>query len=73
MVWFETPSNPLLKVIDIEAICHIVKSHCPECIVVVDNTVPFTVIIFFVHFLVILYFLKTVIVIFIANNKNIYA
>ncbi|KAL3116965.1 hypothetical protein niasHT_002924 [Heterodera trifolii] len=38
MVWFETPSNPLLKVIDIEAVCRAVRSRSKECIVVVDNT-----------------------------------
>uniref|UniRef100_A0A914GZH3 cystathionine gamma-lyase n=1 Tax=Globodera rostochiensis TaxID=31243 RepID=A0A914GZH3_GLORO len=38
MVWFESPSNPLLKVIDIEAVSKLVKAHNPESIVVVDNT-----------------------------------
>uniref|UniRef100_A0A914HYX5 cystathionine gamma-lyase n=1 Tax=Globodera rostochiensis TaxID=31243 RepID=A0A914HYX5_GLORO len=38
MVWFESPSNPLLKVIDIEAVSKAVKAHNPESIVVVDNT-----------------------------------
>jgi cystathionine beta-lyase/cystathionine gamma-synthase len=35
MVWFETPSNPLLKVIDIKFFAQ--KSH-PQAILVVDNT-----------------------------------
>lgn len=42
MVWFETPSNPLLKVVDIEAVSRVVKAHNPQCLVVVDNTVCLT-------------------------------
>uniref|UniRef100_A0A914HYS4 cystathionine gamma-lyase n=1 Tax=Globodera rostochiensis TaxID=31243 RepID=A0A914HYS4_GLORO len=38
MVWFETPSNPLLKVINIAAVCRIVRAQTKECIIVVDNT-----------------------------------
>jgi cystathionine gamma-lyase len=38
MVWIETPTNPLLKVLDIAAICKLVKSFNPEIIAVVDNT-----------------------------------
>lgn len=38
MVWVETPTNPLLKVIDIVAVCEYVKSVDPTIIVVVDNT-----------------------------------
>ncbi|MEC4726084.1 cystathionine gamma-synthase [Shewanella sp. D64] len=36
MVWLETPSNPLLRVVDIEAIS--AASHDVDAIVVVDNT-----------------------------------
>ena len=38
MVWFESPSNPLLKVIDIEAVTQMVKAFNKEILVVVDNT-----------------------------------
>lgn len=37
MVWVETPTNPLLKVVDIVAISNIAKKH-GDIIVVVDNT-----------------------------------
>ena len=36
MIWIETPTNPLLKIVDIEAICSLVKGK--DIIVVVDNT-----------------------------------
>ncbi len=36
MVWLETPSNPLLRVVDIEVIAQ--ASHEVEALVVVDNT-----------------------------------
>jgi cystathionine gamma-lyase len=36
MVWIETPSNPLLKIIDLEAIARIAREH--EIISVCDNT-----------------------------------
>ncbi len=36
MIWLETPSNPLLKLVDIKAITDIAKKHTIE--VVVDNT-----------------------------------
>lgn len=36
MIWVETPSNPMLKLVDIEAIVAIAKQH--NIIVVVDNT-----------------------------------
>ncbi|MBT1444145.1 cystathionine gamma-synthase [Shewanella sp. JM162201] len=36
MVWLETPSNPLLRVVDIEAIA--AASHKVDALVVVDNT-----------------------------------
>lgn len=38
MIWFESPSNPLLKVIDIQAVFQVVKSYNPSILVVVDNT-----------------------------------
>ncbi|XP_017882596.1 putative cystathionine gamma-lyase 2 [Ceratina calcarata] len=38
MVWLETPTNPLLKVFDIDAITQVVKKKNPEILVVVDNT-----------------------------------
>lgn len=38
MVWIETPTNPLLKIIDISAIVLAVKAIRPDIIVVVDNT-----------------------------------
>ena len=36
IIWIETPSNPLLKITDIEALSHIASSH--GCLAVVDNT-----------------------------------
>lgn len=36
MVWIETPTNPLLKIVDIEAVAKI--AHAKGAIVVVDNT-----------------------------------
>lgn len=38
VVYFETPANPTLKVIDIEAVSGIVHETAPNCKVVVDNT-----------------------------------
>lgn len=38
LVWFETPTNPLLKVADIEAVCRVVKAASNDIITVVDNT-----------------------------------
>ncbi|CAJ0586887.1 unnamed protein product, partial [Mesorhabditis spiculigera] len=38
MVWFESPSNPLLKVVDIKAIVALARKHNPKTIIVVDNT-----------------------------------
>lgn len=37
MFWVESPTNPLLKVVDIEAVCTIAHK-IPEVVVVVDNT-----------------------------------
>lgn len=36
MVWIETPTNPLLKIVDIEAVAALARKH--GAIVVVDNT-----------------------------------
>ena len=36
LVWVETPSNPLLSIVDIEAVCSL--AHAREALVVVDNT-----------------------------------
>lgn len=38
MVWFDTPSNPLLKLIDIKAVSEMAKRKNPNIVVVVDNT-----------------------------------
>jgi len=38
MIWIETPSNPMLKLVDIEAIVKIARAHREDMIVVVDNT-----------------------------------
>ncbi|HYO54518.1 PLP-dependent aspartate aminotransferase family protein [Archangium sp.] len=38
MVFFETPTNPFLKKVDIQAIVRAVKARSPNCLVVVDNT-----------------------------------
>ncbi|XP_018315201.1 putative cystathionine gamma-lyase 2 [Mycetomoellerius zeteki] len=37
MIWFETPTNPLLKLTDIKAVAESLKSR-PDIILVVDNT-----------------------------------
>jgi len=36
LLWIETPTNPLLKLVDIKAIVAIAKKH--QCLTVVDNT-----------------------------------
>ncbi len=38
MVWLETPTNPTLKIIDIEQVSRISKAKNQDIIVVVDNT-----------------------------------
>lgn len=38
MVWIETPTNPTLKVVDIRAVCDVVKAAAPSCLVVIDGT-----------------------------------
>jgi len=36
MIWIETPTNPMLRIVDIEAVCKIAKAH--NILVCVDNT-----------------------------------
>ncbi|MEI8005391.1 MAG: PLP-dependent aspartate aminotransferase family protein [Bacteroidota bacterium] len=36
LIWIESPTNPTLKITDIEAVCKIAKQH--NCLVCVDNT-----------------------------------
>jgi cystathionine beta-lyase/cystathionine gamma-synthase len=38
LAWIETPTNPLLKIADIEAISQLAKDNRPDTIVAVDNT-----------------------------------
>jgi methionine-gamma-lyase len=38
MLFFETPTNPLLELADIEGICKLVKGVNPACTIAVDNT-----------------------------------
>lgn len=40
MIWLETPTNPLLKMCDVEAISELARGRAegPDCLVVVDNT-----------------------------------
>lgn len=38
LLWFETPTNPTLEVIDIKAVCDLAKSIAKEIVIVVDNT-----------------------------------
>jgi cystathionine beta-lyase len=38
MVLLETPTNPLIKIADIPRIVECVRQICPDCLVVVDNT-----------------------------------
>uniref|UniRef100_A0AAF5PW21 cystathionine gamma-lyase n=1 Tax=Wuchereria bancrofti TaxID=6293 RepID=A0AAF5PW21_WUCBA len=38
MIWLETPSNPLLKVVDIAAVVGITKTFQNDILIVVDNT-----------------------------------
>ncbi|CAJ0952046.1 unnamed protein product, partial [Mesorhabditis belari] len=38
LVWFETPSNPLLRVIDIKRVVEIVKNYNSHILLTVDNT-----------------------------------
>lgn len=38
LIWLETPTNPLMKIADIEAIINVVKAKNSEILVAVDNT-----------------------------------
>jgi cystathionine beta-lyase len=38
MVLLETPTNPLIKIVDLPSITRIVHQNSPNCLVVVDNT-----------------------------------
>ena len=38
MIWIETPSNPMLKLVDIEALVKLGRAHRDDMIIVVDNT-----------------------------------
>jgi cystathionine gamma-lyase len=38
LVWIESPTNPLLKVIDIRAVCETVRRLQPNALIAVDNT-----------------------------------
>lgn len=38
MVLLETPTNPLIRIVDIKGISEMVHAECPDAIVVVDNT-----------------------------------
>lgn len=38
MIWLETPTNPLLKIVDIKAVADSLKSQRQDIILVVDNT-----------------------------------
>lgn len=38
LVWVETPSNPMMKIVDIAAVAAVTKKGAPEALLVVDNT-----------------------------------
>jgi methionine-gamma-lyase len=38
LLFFETPTNPMLELTDIAETCGIVKQHSPDCMICVDNT-----------------------------------
>lgn len=38
MIWMESPSNPTIKLVDIEGICNIAKAQDHKIVTVVDNT-----------------------------------
>lgn len=38
MIWFETPTNPLMKVIDISKVANIRDDYSKDSVIVVDNT-----------------------------------
>lgn len=39
MLWFESPSNPTMSVVDIRAVCEMAKSVAKDVLIVIDNTV----------------------------------
>ena len=47
MIWLETPTNPLMQIVDISAVCKVARTQ-KDIIVVVDNT--FATAYFQVHF-----------------------
>lgn len=38
LIWFESPTNPTLKVTDIQAVVNVVREYNPEIVIAVDNT-----------------------------------
>lgn len=38
MIWFDSPSNPLLKIVDIKAVVDMARKKNPKTLVIVDNT-----------------------------------
>lgn len=38
MIWIESPTNPTMKIIDIESVASAIKKLDPECVIIVDNT-----------------------------------
>ena len=48
MIWLETPTNPLMQIVDISAVCKVARTQ-KDIIVVVDNT--FATCYFQVHFM----------------------
>jgi cystathionine gamma-lyase len=38
LVWLETPTNPTMKITNIQAIADEIREHYPHCILAVDNT-----------------------------------
>lgn len=38
MVWVETPTNPMMKIVDLEATAELARKRSPEAILVCDNT-----------------------------------
>lgn len=38
LIWIETPTNPTLRITDIQATCHVIKSIRSDIWIVVDNT-----------------------------------
>ncbi|GMM38094.1 cystathionine beta-lyase [Saccharomycopsis crataegensis] len=38
MIFLESPTNPLIKVVDLPEVCRYIKQNFPECLIVFDNT-----------------------------------